>query len=261
MTESEFYTAIKINPKVLKYVSQSYVSETILRNLTDIHSAPLAYNQIKEICKNDVCGLKMLACMLKAARYAHEKYIHIGISDEIFIDTMSCFTRFTQEFHASYGKYGFDRGWWAYRQLSCVLFRLGELEYEYRDDEKTVHLHIPTGAHIDIENCKISFDKFKSFTEKYFPDKNYPIICNSWLLSPALDELLPNDSNILAFKHCFDIIEWNKTQNDFLKWIFGSQDINYNDLPEKTSLQINVKKHLISGGFIGCARGVLNKFV
>ncbi len=261
MTESEFYTGIKINPKALKYISQRYVSETILQNLTDINTAYSAYNQIKVTCKNDSCGLKKLACMLQAARYTYKKYVKFGISDEIFIDTLTCFTRFTEEYKESYGKYGFDRGWWAYRQLSCVLFKIGELEYEYRDDEKTVHLHIPTGAHIDIRNCKSSVDKFKVFTEKFFPNKNYPIICNSWLLSPTLDELLPTDSNILAFKHCFDIIEWNKIQNDFLKWIYGRQDINYNDLPEKTSLQKNVKNHLMRGGFIGCALGVLKGFV
>ncbi len=261
MRECDFYNAIKINAKALKYIAQKYVPETILENLTDIHTAPLAYNQINEICKNDASGLKMLACMLKAAHYTHDKYIKLGISDEIFIATLSCFTRFTEEYRMSHGKYGFDRGWWAYRQLSCVLFKIGELEYEYRDDEKTIHLHIPSGAHIDIENCKNSVEMFKSFTKKYFPNKNYPIICNSWLLSPALDNLLSSDSNILSFKRCFDIIEWNKTQNDFLKWIYGNQNINYIDLPEKTRLQINVKKHLIRGGFIGCARGILKEFV
>ncbi len=261
MTESDFYTAIKINAEALRCVSQRFASKTLLQSLTDMRSAPAAYISLKEACGRDDDGLKMLACMLQAARYTHDKYAELNISDDIFIDTLACFTRFTEEYRKSYGKYGFDRGWWAYRQLACVLFKIGELEYEYRDDEKTVHLHIPTGAHIDIENCKRSFDKFTAFTESHLPDKNYPIVCHSWLLSPALDGLLPADSNILSFKRCFDISEWDKTQRDFIQWIYGKPNINLNDLPEETSLQKNVKLHLMLGGYIGCARGVLKKFV
>lgn len=260
MKQNDLYTAIKINPKALKFISQMFVSETILQELTDIKTAPSAYNQIKEKLKDDNNGLKMLACMLKATCYTYKKYLELGVSDKIFIDTLTCFTRFTEEYRKSYGEYGFDRGWWTYRQLSCVLFKIGELEYEYRDDEKTIHLHIPTGAHINLESCKHSLDSFKSFTKKYFPNKNYPIICNSWLQSPELDKLLNDNSNILAFKHCFKIIRWDKEQDEFLQWIYGRKDIKYNDLPENTSLQRNVKKHLIKGGFIGSAYGILNDF-
>lgn len=261
MTEKDFCVAIKLNSAVLKYASKKLVPETILQELTDIHTAPSAYQRINETFGNDDKGLKTLACMLQASRYTYDKYKKLGISDEIFIDTLSCFTRFVEEYKDSYGEYGFDRGWWTYRQLSCVLFKIGELEYEYRADEKTVHLHISSRAHIDIDNCKYSLDMFKGFTAKHFPDKSYPIVCNSWLLSPELDKLLGRDSHILAFKRCFDITDWDKTNNEFLQWIYGRTDINYNDLPEKTSLQKNVKNHIINGGFVGSAYGALRDFI
>ena len=69
MKQNDLYTAIKINPKALKFISQMFVSETILQELTDIKTAPSAYNQIKEKLKDDNNGLKMLACMLKATCY------------------------------------------------------------------------------------------------------------------------------------------------------------------------------------------------
>lgn len=246
---------------MLRFISEKLVPFEVLHSLTDIRTAYDGYAQVKELLGNDDSGLKMFACMLNAATITYEKYRDYGISEKTFIDTMSCFTRFAKEHYASYGIYGFDRGWWTYRQLSCVLFKIGELEYEYRDDEKTVHLHIPSGASIGIENCKKSLNEFNAFTAKHFPEKLYPIVCNSWLLSPALDEVLPPQSNIVKFKNCFDIVSWNKTEQEFLLWVYGKPDIEYALLPEGTSLQRNLKKHLINGGFVGSAFGRLVDFV
>lgn len=252
---------INVPQEMLQYISEKLVPCEVLQSLTDIETANNGYLQLKDILGNDNNGLKMFACMLNAATITHDKYRHYGINDKVFIDTMTCFTRFAKEHCASYGFYGFDRGWWTYRQLSCVLFKIGELEYEYRDDEKSIHLHIPTGANISIENCKKSLNDFNAFTSKHFPKKRYSIVCNSWLLSPALDELLPHQSNIVKFKNCFDIVSWNKTENEFLQWVYGKTDIAYDKLPENTNLQRNIKERLINGGFIGSAFGRLIDFV
>ncbi|MDE7164300.1 MAG: acyltransferase domain-containing protein [Clostridiales bacterium] len=261
MNVIEICEKINVPQEMLRFISEKLVPAEVLQSLTDIGMALTGYQRLKELLGNDDNGLKMFACMLNAATITYEKYRHYGISDKIFFDTMYCFTRFAKEHHASYGTYGFDRGWWTYRQLSCVLFKIGELEYEYRDDEKVIHLHIPSGSDISIENCKKSLNEFNSFTAKYFPEKSYPIVCNSWLLSPALDELLPPQSKIIRFKNCFDIASWNKTENEFLQWVYGKTDIEYDRLPEKTELQKNMKKYLISGGLIGSAYGRLIDFI
>lgn len=253
----------KINaPKeMLQYISEKLVPLEVLQSLTDISTASSGYKQLNELLGNDNNGLKMYACMLNAATTTYEKYLHYGINENVFIDTMYCFTRFAKEHYASYGIYGFDRGWWTYRQLSCVLFKIGELEYEYRDDEKTIHLHIPSSANISTENCKMSLNEFNIFTSKYFPEKRYPIVCRSWLLSPALDKLLSPQSNILKFKKCFDITSWDRTETEFMQWVYGKIDIEYDKLPEKTSLQRNMKKYLVNGGVVGSAFGRLVDFV
>ena len=56
---------------------------------------------------------------------------------------MSCFTRFVNEYKESFNKYGFDRGFWTYRQLAMLLFKVGILEYEI--DEKNVN-YISNGS-------------------------------------------------------------------------------------------------------------------
>ncbi|MDE6200477.1 MAG: acyltransferase domain-containing protein [Clostridiales bacterium] len=261
MNVTDLCEKINVPQEMLQYISEKLVPWGVLQSLTDISTALDGYRQLKDLLGNDNNGLKMFACMLNAAVITYEKYRRYGIDEKMFIDTMYCFTRFAKEHYASYGVYGFDRGWWTYRQLSCALFKIGELEYEYRDDEKVVHLHIPSGANISIENCKKSLDEFNAFTVKHFPEKQYHIVCNSWLLSPALDELLPQHSNIIKFKNCFDISSWNKTEKEFLQWVYGKTDIEYDKLPENTSLQKNMKKHLISGGFVGSASGRLIDFV
>lgn len=260
MNVVEICEKIKAPQEMLRYVSEKLAPQEALQALTDIGTAPSGYARIKELVGNDNNGLKMFACMINAAAIAFEKYQNLGIGEEIFTDTMSCFTRFVNEYRASFGVYGFDRGWWTYRQLSCVLFKIGELEYEYCDDEKTIHLHIPSGSNIGLANCKKSLDEFNAFSAKYFPEKRYPIVCNSWLLSPALDKLLCPQSNIIKFRKCFDIIRWDKTQTDFLQWVYGKVDIEYDSLPERTSLQKNMKNYLIAGGLIGSAFGRLIDF-
>ena len=253
----------KINaPKeMLRYISERLAPTEVLQSLTDIATAQSGYTRLKEIVGDDENGLKMFACMLDAAEITYEKYLRYGIPEKIFIDTLSCFTRFAEEHRASYGVYGFDRGWWTYRQLSCVLFRIGELEYEYLDDEKLVHLHIPSSADIAIENCKRSLDEFNAFTAKHFPERNYPIVCDSWLLSPTLDELLPPQSKIIKFKNCFDIVDIDETDIGFLQWVYGTTNIACDKLPEKTTLQRNIKSRLLNGGYVGSAFGRLIDFI
>ena len=261
MNVLELCKKINAPQEMLMFVSENLASWEVLQSLTDINTAANAYNTLNDSLENDVNGLKMFACMLNAATITYEKYCNHHIAENIFIDTMSCFVRFTQEHLASYGVYGFDRGWWTYRQLSCVLFRIDELEYEYCDSEKTIHLHIPSNADITIKKCKQSLNAFRAFTAKYFPEKNYPIICQSWLLSPAIDKLLSPQSKIIKFKNCFHITNWEPNDEEFLQWVYGKPDIEYAKLPEKTKLQRNMKNYLLSGKYVGSALGQLIDFI
>lgn len=260
MNAVEICERINAPQEMLQYMTDNLVPLEELRSLTDIRTAHYGYTRLKQLLGKDDNGLKMFACMLNAATITYENYRRIGIDEQIFIDTMRCFTRFAEEHKSSYGVYGFDRGWWTYRQLSCVLFKIGELEYEYRDDEKTVHLHIPTGANISPEKCKASLSDFYAFTSKFFSEKKNPVVCDSWLLSPALDKLLSPQSNIIKFKNRFDITSWDRTETGFLQWVYGRTDIEYDKLPEKTELQRNMKKYLLDGGAVGSAFGRLVDF-
>lgn len=83
------------------------------------------------------------------------------------------------------------------------------------------------------------------------------MICESWLLSPALKEILPHTSKIIQFQSLFDIQSWNQDAKDYLMWVYHCEDKNPMELSEDTSLQRSMKQYIIHGGTIGNAKGTL----
>lgn len=220
-----------------------------------------ARNALKALLPEDG-GFSILLCMLEAAGITYAEYKNEGIPEKIYIDTMKCFTRFIKEHKESYGEYGFDRDFWTWRQLSLRLFRIGELEYEKcligEDKEKFISMHIPSDAVISRENCLESYKMSKEFFKRFYPDfENVPNKCSSWLLSPELKELLPENSRILQFQQLFEIENTvNKGANNFLEWVYKRKDIPIDQLPEQTTLQRNMKKYLLAGGLISEGEGI-----
>lgn len=111
----------------------------------------------------------------------------------------------------------------------------------------------------DYENHRskvISSRKFLEFTKTYYPDwQNVEICTDTWMIMPELEELLPVDSKILAFKHLFDIDHVDYEQSWWMGWIYpGYSEIN-ESLPERTTLHRNLKAHLLSGKKFGIAKG------
>lgn len=184
---------------------------------------------------------------------------------EVWLDTMKCFSRFVREYRRSYGRYGFDRGFWTVRQINAKLFRIGELEYECReaDGKKEVDIHIPSDAQLRTEELRASVKKARAFLTEWFPEwEEAPMMCTSWLLSPRLRELLPKDSNILNFRRAFELTEMDAEPDDVLEWVFGVAagqrgTVSLADLPEGTTLQKNMKAFLADGGKVGVATGRL----
>ncbi len=216
--------------------------------------------ELKKALGEDKDNYKMLTCMLVMGIDTYQKYKEKGISDKIFYDTLACFSRFVKEHMESYGRYGFDREWWTPRELSMEEFRLGELEFEVEKwkGENVLSVHIPSDASITGENCAASYDLSKEFFKKYYPEFTYRYyICDSWMLSPGLKDVLPAGSRILNFQKDYTIVEWDKEEPSYLKWVYKNSDLPIEELPEDTSLQRNIKKYVKEGGKIGVALGYI----
>lgn len=233
--------------------------------VSKLYHRPLWQEGLEELRKalgEDKNNFKMLTCMLIMGLDVYEKYMEKGISEKIFYDTFGCFSRFVKEHMASYGTYGFDREWWTTRQLSMEEFRLGELEFEVEKwkDEDVISVHIPSDAMITRENCVASYALSKEFFQEYYPEFAYNYyICDSWMLSPGLGDVLPADSRIISFQKDYTIAEWDKENRSYLEWVYKNpaETLTTEELPENTSLQRNIKKYLQEGGRIGAALGYI----
>lgn len=254
--------AIDLPPQVERIMEQRYLQAQRLREqamaLTH-ETAFQAYQELAELLRDDDMG--MLACQLLAAAEAHSRWAELGIPENVFLDTMKCFSRFLRETRVRLGRDCFDRGWWTWRQLSMRLFRLGTLEYELLPQCGLVSVHIPSDADLSPESVDISLETARDFLGKFYPAyAGVDFVCESWLLSPELTPFLPVGSRILAFQQRFSLHETDSEPMDCLEWLFRvPEDTPLECLPETTTLQRRVKKHLLSGGKIGTAMGVLKE--
>lgn len=207
--------------------------------------------QLKEALGEDPGGMKRLCCMLRCALKAREDYDRLGIPEGIYVDTMSAFSRFVREHKESYGCYGFNRGSWTPRQVSCKLFRIGQLEYELTALEgvPAVSLHIPTDADLRPEVLLPSVREGLKAFYRLFPEyEGKAVYCHSWLMSPMLKDFLPESSNILRFQKLFDLEPEGTPGNDILLWVFKNPRLPKEDYPENTSLQRKLKRFFLNGG-------------
>jgi len=272
----------EVTQKVLD-ISKSYDFSVITEfshNLRDIATAHIAFEGISKLIENESeRGFIWLTISLMVALDTHKNYAQMGIDDKIFYDTMACFTRFVNEHKDSYGKYGFDRAFWTYRQLSQTIYRIGTLEFELfthsgdeisldgkaiiKEGDKYLSIHIPSDAKTNKENCENSYKMANLFFGNIYPSFEYKYLyCNTWLLSPTLEKVLKQGSNILQFQSDFTICNFFEEDVSYKLWVFKDEKLEIENLPENTSLQRNIKTHLLSGGKVGSADGVIakNKF-
>jgi len=290
MTIRELCDAIELQNEirgdVISYYESPDFKEALIKinEITDNGSNIIGEIQkVFEVLAPDDRNVKMLTYMLHCALVAHDEYEQLGITDDIFVATMRCFTRFIGECFVKTGVYAFDRAWWTGRQVLMKLFRIGELEYEMTswNEEPVISIHIPSDSDVSRDRCVESIRRAKDFFARYYPEySGCKYICDSWLLSPELKKLLPETSRIIGFQDMFDIVELKPDSESFIEWVYKmdsfefvqqedesgktklvyqKKKIDFDRLPENTSLQRNIKAHIKAGGKIGDAFGILKE--
>ena len=282
MTEQQLYTLLEMPSEAVEALNEAEGKLNLkelavpIAALTDPMRYDMARKDLEQQLSDDPKGWKILRCMFAAMVRTYEHYQEAGISEQTFADTMKCFPRFVREHKESFGDYGFDRAFWPGRQLSMLLFRLGALEFELipeTDDEmpekeaarafhlpvKEIGVHIPSDADISPARVQISFMLANMFFAKHAPQAAVcRYTCESWMMSPALQKLLPQTSRILQFQKHFTVTHWEKgSEEDCWQWVFrAAKDCPLEHLPENTSLQRSMKEYLKNGGAVGAAEAV-----
>ena len=283
MTEQQLYTMLEMPSEAVEALNKAEGKLNLkelaasIAALTDPIRYDMARKDLEQRLVDDPKGWKILRCMFAAMVRTYEQHQEAGIPEQTFVDTMKCFPRFVREHQESFGEYGFDRAFWPGRQLSMLLFRLGALEFELipegQADEtaadkavqafhlpvKEIGVHIPSDADISPARVQISFMLANMFFAKHVPQATVcRYTCESWMMSPALLELLPPTSRIVQFQKHFTVTHWEKgSEEDCWQWVFKvGKDCPLEQLPENTSLQRSMKKYLREGGAVGAAEAV-----
>lgn len=232
--------------------------------LTEPDTAKEACQALRIKLCPDLDGYKILAVQLAALSLLPARLEKMGLGMDVFLATARVFTRFVNEHKASFGRYGFDRWWWTWRQTSGLLVRLGALEFERIDrydgpefaglhkDQPVIGLHIPGGARLSDESIAASLSRARAL----WP--NRPIVCFSWLLAPALETLLP-EGGIRSLRAIFAPGPVDLDNDDFVQWVFCDPSLAPQQWPEDTRLRRAVKAYVLSGGQIGAGWGIVRE--
>jgi len=216
--------------------------------------------------------LLLLIQMLPILR---EQYVLQDIPMKYYDTIVNSFRGHAEKTFADKGVATAGVAWWSMAYFKLKMFYIGRLIYKWRPfkgtyqlgdyliQEGTYHIdvHIPGGGSFSQELIQASYAEAREFFEKRYNQKGLLFGCSSWLLSPTLDEMLPETSNILAFAHEYTIYKTSvdPTGEKTGHYVFGSgvDMTNVDALPENSSLQRAMKARLKAGKGIGTGAGVI----
>ncbi len=227
----------------------------------------------EKLLKGEDAYKYLLAAVLLKSKDTLMLYREKGISENIFYDTMTDITIWSENHRKEKGTSGLSNLVWIQNHLNCKIFRLGRLQFQpflfylppyvmkndkhshgIRIGEKVLNIHIPQGGKLSVKECDRSFEKAKVFFEGY-PYKAF--ICDSWLLCERNKEYMSENSNILAFAERFEILGSSDNPSQAIERVFGKKEKNPLLYPENTSLQRQLKEHIISSGKVGTGFGII----
>jgi hypothetical protein len=198
-----------------------------------------------------------LAALADVRRFHVER----RIPEEISWATLSDLGRNLKRDRLLLGDGGLRTSGWLTLHFRGALYQLGRLQFNrtnvraahvagaFREGEAALGIHIPESGPLTPDETDDSFAQARPFFTRHFPETPTSLgICTSWLLDPQLGEYLPRESNIMRFQHRFTIVgEGYDGDADVLRFVFHRIAPNIDDLPQRTTLERAIVKHLRAG--------------
>ena len=208
-----------------------------------------------------------LLCLLPGLE---EQYGREGIPARFFHGFVENLKQAACNCQKIHGVWGTDIAWWLIDFFKLKLFSIGRLQFKRRKLRKAmggyaegsyyIDVHIPGGAPLTPALCAASYAEAAAFFRARYGMEHILFGCHSWLLSPELRTILPENSNILAFARDYTILQTNiDPTSNAVSFIFHVSGVpaDLETLPEETSLQKALKTHLQGGKTINTAFGIL----
>jgi len=213
--------------------------------------------------------LMALKLFLRFALDTRQRYRELGIPETVLWESLSDLTIWADDYREKTGKHGTLVWKWLARTLNLEVFRLGRLQFQpealrndaiidgvlYPAGTEGLKVHVAAGAPLSYPEVLDSLRRAPDFFRTYF-GKDYTMFhCHSWLLSPALPELLPEDSSILRFYRLFSLYTTIPVRQAEER-VFGQLCDDPADYPENTRLQRSMKQYLLTGKPIHMGSGI-----
>lgn len=129
------------------------------------------------------------------------------------------------------------------------IFPKAQWECILRPDDYMLNFHIPSGSDLTTSCVASSMRTGMEAVRKFYPEIPINVLaCSSWLLNPILEDFLGANSKIVGFGKMFHRFPIGGGGRAGFSLIFPGKYENEKDLPENTTLQRAVKKHLLEGG-------------
>ena len=176
-----------------------------------------------------------------------------------------------EETQQVYGVWGVYCGPWLASFILLKCFCLGRLQFEIlpsefhyelaghtlKPHESVVNVHIPSFGRLAHEDVLDAYSRAAKFFGHLFPDGAVWFHCETWMLYPQVNALLPA-GNMKRFSEDFDIVHAciDPNQDDRYRVFMLPPDVPITEYPEKNALQKNLKAWLLEGNTMGVGFGL-----
>lgn len=183
-----------------------------------------------------------------------EDMVKRGVPQEIIIKSLApvcgCLKK-NKELTGSMGTSAYF--FWIHKHALGELFNIGAFQYEpvNRNGKNLINIHIPAGTKLNVQDNLKSFKEAMDFYDKYYPEfKMEGLMCESWLLSNEVEEVMGGPTNITRFGNMFKKYSIGDERGDAVfrfVYNFAAPYPPIEDLPENTTLQRKLKAYMLSG--------------
>lgn len=213
--------------------------------------------------------LEILRIYISLLPQVRSRYDALGIPEDIFWDGVRDIEIWTKDHQKRFGSIGLDAWPWVAKTLRMEVFRLGRLQFEPAISEDglrsaaasfsrgtaLLNVHIPAGERLRENEVRESLRRAQPFFRQTLNFEARAMHCRTWLLSPVLQELLPEESGILRFQSMFEIYATAES-HQAEECVFGRVENKPQDYPQDTLLQRRMREYLLSGKTIGVGMGI-----
>ena len=209
--------------------------------------------------------------LIYCAEETKARYEKAGYSENLYWDAMKDLKYKMEETQQVYGVWGVYCGPWLASFILLKCFCLGRLQFEIlpsefhyelaghtlKPHESVVNVHIPSFGRLAHEDVLDAYSRAAKFFGLLFPDGAVWFHCETWMLYPQVNALLPA-GNMKRFSEDFDIVHASidPNQDDRYRVFMLPPDVPITEYPEKNALQKNLKAWLLEGNTMGVGFGL-----